>query len=424
VDFPRLDIRDRTGLARQFAAAMERLGPFEPRPRLAIAVSGGADSMSLALLASDWARQRGGDVLGLIVDHGLRTESATEAGLVVRCLATWAIPCVQLKLGDLRRGPALAERAREARYRTLLDACASRGIVHLLVGHHRADQAETLMLRVLSSSSGRGLAGMAALTETSSVRLLRPLLDFPPAALRAFLRENWVDWVEDPSNRDPAATRVRLRATHDDPAGTGDGTLALAHAARAAGMHRTERDRVVAAILSKRASLHPEGYAVITPGPIEPEALGALLRVITGAPYQPAIERIAELSRHPRPITIGGVRVLPAGRMGAGWLLAREPRAIGESVEARPGAEWDRRFRVVRSPPDCDHCRAMIGALGGDSSRFRGCTALPAAVLRTLPAVRIGEKLIAVPHIGIGDSRWRLLFDPRNPAAGAPFLHA
>ncbi|MDQ2801858.1 MAG: tRNA lysidine(34) synthetase TilS, partial [Pseudomonadota bacterium] len=55
---------------------MEPLGPFEPRPRLAVAVSGGADSLALALLAASWAGARGGSTLALIADHGLRPEAA------------------------------------------------------------------------------------------------------------------------------------------------------------------------------------------------------------------------------------------------------------------------------------------------------------------------------------------------------------
>ncbi|MEM6490443.1 MAG: ATP-binding protein, partial [Pseudomonadota bacterium] len=72
-----------------FAAALARFGPFEPEPRLAVACSGGPDSVALLRLAADWARARGADALALIVDHGLRAESADEAtqaaALATRC---------------------------------------------------------------------------------------------------------------------------------------------------------------------------------------------------------------------------------------------------------------------------------------------------------------------------------------------------
>ena len=65
--------------ARAFAAAMARLGPFEPRPQLAVACSGGPDSLALALLADAWARGRGGAATALIVNHRLRPGSGAEA---------------------------------------------------------------------------------------------------------------------------------------------------------------------------------------------------------------------------------------------------------------------------------------------------------------------------------------------------------
>ena len=62
-----------------FASLMDPLGPFEHNPHLAVAVSGGADSMALALLAHAWVRHGGGTMTALTVDHGLRPEAAGEA---------------------------------------------------------------------------------------------------------------------------------------------------------------------------------------------------------------------------------------------------------------------------------------------------------------------------------------------------------
>ena len=404
--------------AARFAAAMDRLGPFEPRPSLAIAVSGGADSMALAVLASDWARDRGGHPLALTVDHGIRPESAAEANLTLTRLAALGIPGRKLTLTGLHHGPALAQRARDARYEALLNACT--GIPHLLLGHHRSDQVETVMIRALSASGTRGLAGMPALTETRYVRLLRPLLDLPPASLRAFLTERGIAWVEDPSNRDPASARARLRMALADPTGTGEGTVAIAQAALKAGVGRARQDGKIARILALRATIRPEGYAILTPGPIVPEALAALLRTVAGARYAPAIDRVAALARAPGPATLGGVRIIDAGRLGPGWLILRETRAIEAPVEARPNAIWDGRFRLAGTPPN-QSTALHLGALGTDSALFRDRRGPPAAVLHGLPALRAGGTVIAAPHIGLGDPGWHVIFDPRNRASDAPF---
>jgi tRNA(Ile)-lysidine synthase len=301
-----------------------------------------------------------------------------------------------------------------------LQACSDEGILHLLLGHHQGDQAETLMMRALSSSAARGLAGMAALVETRSVRLLRPQLDFPPHRLRSYLTERGVCWVEDPSNRDPHALRARLRAARDDLGETPESTEAIARATRTAGTHRAKLDQSVAATLARRVSILPEGYAILSPGPIEPEALAALFRTIGGAAYTPPIDQIAPLARDPVPATLGGVRIAPAGRLGPGWLLIRENRAVSPAVGVVPNVIWDGRFRLTGRPPDVG-AEFMLGALGADATRFGSRKGLPALILQVLPAVRSGTTIVAVPHIGVGDSRWTLTFDPRNPASSAPF---
>jgi len=408
-------------LSRCFAWAMERLGPFEPRPCLAVAVSGGADSMALALLAHEWASFRGGGIVALTVDHGLRAASGGEARMTLSRLTDRGIAGRELTLTELTRGPALAERARDARYEVLLAACRALGIPNLLLGHHRGDQVETVMMRVLSSSAPRGLAGMPALLEARFVRLLRPLLDVAPETLRALLIERGMPWVEDPSNRDPAALRARIRLARDDPSGTGEGTHAVAVAARHAGERRAARDRIVARVLADRVAIRPEGYAVLSPGAIEPEALAALLRTIGGEPFAPPIDRVASLARQPGPATLGGVRIAAAGRLGRGWLVVREPRAMRTAVGARPDAVWDGRFRLIGGPRDGFVPDLVLGALGSDASRFRNRSGPPALILQGLPALRSGGILLAVPHIGFGDPGWRVVFDPRNPAVGAPF---
>ena len=86
---------------------MAALGPFERAPRLAVAVSGGSDSMALALLAAAWARQAGGDAVALAVDHRLRRESADEAGQVGRWLAARGIEHHILPWNDARPGASL-----------------------------------------------------------------------------------------------------------------------------------------------------------------------------------------------------------------------------------------------------------------------------------------------------------------------------
>ncbi|MBO0711029.1 MAG: tRNA lysidine(34) synthetase TilS [Acetobacteraceae bacterium] len=408
-----------------FAARMAALGPFEPAPRIAVAVSGGADSLALALLARDWSVARGGSVLGLVVDHRLRPESGDEARCTMARLAHIGIGAKLLVLA-LERGSGLAERAREARYRILARACAECGIVHLLLGHHAADQAETVLIRAVSRSGPDGLAGMAALRETRSLRLLRPLLDVPPGRLRTTLYQAGIDeWVEDRSNRDPRSQRARLRALRADHAGVGEASFALSAAARARGSARAVADRGRAAALAERVTLRPEGFAVLRPGAIDAGALAALIQLISGSPYPPSPVQVAELAAFPRPATIGGARLLPAGRLRPGLLVVREAAAMAGRVPASDG-HWDGRFRLLR--PQQLEPGLTLGPLGADAARLRRYANWPSAVLLTLPALRHGEELVAVPHIGYPETercaRIEIGFCPPNPLACAAFLPA
>ena len=143
---------------------MAALGPFEPAPRIAAGVSGGADSMALALLADAWARRARWVAAGA----GGRPRTAPRVGPRGGGRRWRGLSPLASRRGcwDRRRwrtGPALAERARAARFAVLEAACAEAGILHLLLGHHAGDQAETLLIRVArrQRAGGHGRHGAA-----------------------------------------------------------------------------------------------------------------------------------------------------------------------------------------------------------------------------------------------------------------------
>src|SRR5262245_11003154 len=179
---------------------MARLGPFERAPHIAVAVSGGPDSLALTLLLAEWAQARGGRVDALTVDHRLRPESATEAAQVGRWLAP--LPGVThhiLPWSDPKPETGIQAAARDARYRLLAAHCRDHAILHLCVAHHRDDQHETHRLRAGHGSGPIGLAGMSAIRPLEGVRLLRPLLGVAKAELVALLEARGQSWIADPS---------------------------------------------------------------------------------------------------------------------------------------------------------------------------------------------------------------------------------
>ncbi|TLU71310.1 tRNA lysidine(34) synthetase TilS [Lichenicoccus roseus] len=385
---------------------MRPLGPWGGVERLAVAVSGGADSLCLAVLAWRWAAGAGAGCLGLIVDHGLRDGSAAEAVETAGRLAGIGMASRILRVEGLDRGPGLAARAREARYALLAQACREAGIVDLLVGHHAGDQAETSLMRQRAGSGPDGLAAMPLVLETHDLRLLRPLLPAAPERLRATLHACGMQWIEDPSNRDPVALRSRLRselAASDVPT-----REALLRGTLQAGGDRMRRRRRLAAELAEGSMLRPEGFALLPAVLPAPGALAALIRTVAGAAHLPPAGAVEDLVARSRAATLWGTRLLPAGRLGPGWLLVREADAVQAPLPAGDGVLWDGRFRLRLNAAPLP-AGAMIGAAPArQAGRARTVPAAVRAGMATL--IDEGGDELALPA-GAG-----FVFEPRLPA--------
>lgn len=397
---------------------MAELGPFEAAPRLAVAVSGGADSLALTLLAHDWAAERGGSVLALTVDHRLRPDSSAEAAAVGRRLAVLGISHrILVRRGDIPAADLQAE-ARRARYALLGEACAAEGILHLLLGHHREDQAETLLLRLAAGSGPAGLAGMAPIRPTAWGRLLRPLLNVPRAALEALPASRGLDWVNDPSNRNPAFARVRIRRLLAPLAAEGLSAERLAAAAAGLGTMRDAVEAAAADAALRYVRLHPAGFARLHSAALAalPEAVGLrllerLLLAVGGEEYGPRRERLERLhdllcGGLPSARTLAGCAVVPQGE-GGEVVICREAARQAPPVPLVPGARlrWDNRFEaaVAADAP----AGLTLGPLGPQG--WRKAIALmaparpekiPACARAALPALYGDGGIFAVPHLG------------------------
>ncbi|MBB4362770.1 tRNA(Ile)-lysidine synthase [Bradyrhizobium sp. CIR18] len=194
--------------ARRLFAGLKRA------PALVLAVSGGPDSVALMWLAARWQRSlaRGPRLTVVTIDHGLRREAAREAREVKRLATELGLPHRTLRWRGAKPKTGLPAAAREARYRLLAQAARAVGASHVLTAHTRDDQAETLLMRLLRGSGLAGLSAMASLSERDGIVLARPLLEVPKSQLIATLRRARIGFADDPTNRDTAFTRPRLRA--------------------------------------------------------------------------------------------------------------------------------------------------------------------------------------------------------------------
>ena len=188
--------------------------PWKAVPAVVLAVSGGPDSVALLWLAARWRRglKRGPRLIAVTIDHGLRKEAAREARDVKHLARRLGVEHRTLRWTGTKPKAGIPAAAREARYRLLAKAARASGASHVATAHTRDDQAETLLMRLLRGSGIAGLAAMAAESEREGVRLARPLLEISKAELIATLEAAGIGFADDPSNRDPAFTRPRLRA--------------------------------------------------------------------------------------------------------------------------------------------------------------------------------------------------------------------
>lgn len=174
--------------------------------RLVVAYSGGPDSTALLHAALTlWPEQ----VTALHVNHGLRPEATLWARHCERCCRAWRVPLRTLGVRVENRGQGLEAAAREARY-ACFEGELGRGDV-LLLGQHRDDQAETVLLRLLRGAGPEGLAGMPRQRALGRARLIRPFLSLPRATLESYNSAHNLQPVRDPGNADVRHDRVFLR---------------------------------------------------------------------------------------------------------------------------------------------------------------------------------------------------------------------
>jgi tRNA(Ile)-lysidine synthase len=193
----------------RFSVDLDALVPREAR--IGIAVSGGADSLALLLLA---AEARPGNIEAATIDHGLRAEAHEEATMVARLCERLGIPHSTLtaRWNEVPE-TAIQERARQQRYKLLGYWAEERGLAALATAHHADDQAETLLMRLARGAGVKGLAAMRprSIAPGSHTRLIRPLLGWRRSELEQICTEAGLSPAADPSNQDERFERVRVR---------------------------------------------------------------------------------------------------------------------------------------------------------------------------------------------------------------------
>lgn len=290
-------------VAAAFAAALETLGGVRLWP-VAVAVSGGSDSLALMGLLAEYAAVHTLPPPAVVtVDHALQDGSRRVALQTARRARSAGLSCRILT----RTGPVPAADieavAREARYRLIGAWAVRQKIATVFLAHTLDDQAETFLMRLMRGSGVDGLSAMRPLSPFpvpgfDALRLARPLLRLSREDLRRFLIERGQGWHDDPMNEDDRFTRVRLRQAWPQLAALGFKRERLAdaadHLARARDALEADADA-----LQHRAVRHVDGKLLLDTGLLvaAPEETGLrllarLLMAVSGAAYRPRFDRL------------------------------------------------------------------------------------------------------------------------------------
>ncbi|KIE05639.1 hypothetical protein NF27_DP01830 [Candidatus Jidaibacter acanthamoeba] len=194
-----------------FEAEIRSLLEHKQVDRIAIAVSGGADSMCLTYLCREWAKATNTEIICLIVDHKFRQESTIEAESVRKRLLEKELRTEILTFHTKKPKANLHAIAREERYNLLTNFCKKNNIKYLLTAHNRNDQAETVLMRIFRGTGIDGLTGIPMHYEINNISILRPLLSFSREEIEATLTYAEWEWVNDPSNLNEKYERSKIR---------------------------------------------------------------------------------------------------------------------------------------------------------------------------------------------------------------------
>ncbi len=178
---------------------------------IAVAVSGGGDSM--ALLVGLKNLQKPCKIIALTVNHNLRQDAQLEAMQVKQWCSKMAIEhhILEWQFNTIPQ-TAIQEKARNARYQLMGDFCLKHNISQLFVGHNLEDNAETFIMRLKRGAGLRGLAAIAPFsTRDNKLDIIRPFLNIKRVALRQYLESKDQQWLDDVSNEDEKYERVKIR---------------------------------------------------------------------------------------------------------------------------------------------------------------------------------------------------------------------
>tara|TARA_Y100000590_G_scaffold470689_2_gene667848 strand:+ start:1380 stop:2636 length:1257 start_codon:yes stop_codon:yes gene_type:complete len=387
---------------------------LDKKNKIAIAVSGGRDSTALLLMLSEWLRFKKNlndiKVYVLTVDHGLRAESSLECEKVKALSVQHGLDHHTLIWHKTSVLGTSQLKARNARYKLLIDFATKKGIDNIITAHTLDDQIETFIMRLGKGSGLDGLRSIEFKRSIDNIDIFRPLLGISRKRITEILEQSGQNWIDDPSNQNKKFERIKIRkniSLLDN--------LNLSPSMISNSIRRLTRSQNAIKELSKVAFeqtviVNELGYLSVNRKKIEkyPEdivmrVLEQSIKLINGGDHismsslESAYHEVF-IKKNNR--TINGCLI----KIGKNeYFISRENRNIEDGIISNgEKVIWDSRF--IMNLSDCSYEEVIIRSLGSSDDLSNICMdtnyeKIPSFILNVLPGGFIEDKLVLLPNI-------------------------
>lgn len=385
---------------------------------LAVACSGGVDSLALTFVAQAWALERGKKFVAIHVDHGLRHESEQDALKLEKMLLKHAMRLVIKKWIPAHKPQAkVQEQARAARYALLEEACIEEEAEILCCAHHLEDQLETFLMRLLKGSHIQGLCAIPEQRLLGKIIVLRPFLGCSKERLQNFLTYKGIQAIEDPTNAESQYERNRLRQHVLPYIQQVYGLKGFATSLENIAQGVTGLKHFVKAFWEKQIIFHPFGIIEI---PKEsfldlPQWVGLEIIRLCLCSFYP--QHNFTLDKRVRNI-YQRMTTLQCTHFNSGkcywygrthcFLIGKDVAYCTQTVELPSYQKilWDRRFEVEKKTQEPIYSKMIVRALGKDGWAYvrkqEGVKSLmdfPSRLLYAIPSLWKGHQLLSIPFV-------------------------
>ncbi|MBP9792248.1 MAG: tRNA lysidine(34) synthetase TilS [Rickettsiales bacterium] len=428
----------------KFTKEINEIFTFGEYPKIAVAVSGGSDSLALALLSKHWVEKIGGKLVCLTVNHNLRPEASEEARYTQKICHNHNIEHHILNWIGTTKLSNLQNQAREARRDLLTEWCNQNNVKCLLLAHHQDDLVETFFIRLFRGSGTQGLASISPLSSHNNIYIIRPLLNFKKEELEQYLKLQNIEWVQDPSNNNNKFLRTKIRKLLKSSIMQDiiPYDLLIERCTKGIKSIQNVNDLVEIQknqILTKTVLLYPEGFITIDcdsfiklPTELALNVLSSCLITISATHfYRPRLASLRKIydniiSKTIKTSTLWKCEITLKKNIIYIYPEIRNTLPI-ISIKNKNCIKWDNRFIIEKTNVSEDHniqrCTASILKKFQNSLDTKKYKTLPKKIFYSLPVLELQDQIYVPFLTNHTPSEINIYFEPSIPLAKTIFSY-